>query len=273
MSFVPAHSVVEGSESGEGPLVFIVHGILGSGRNWRTFARRLARSAPRARFALIDLRNHGDSDGAPPPHTVRTTADDLAALADEIGHPSVVIGHSFGGKVAASYALHHGAGLHRVWVLDSRLDAYPVEPDNEVAAVLRALRGVPQPLDSREALVAHLGEAGFSVALSQWMTTNLQRADDGLRWAFDLAGVEQMIDDYWRCDLTAALSDATVPLSLVRAGKGDRWTQALVERYRASAHPGVTFHVLPDAGHWVHVDDPVGLARLLVPSITEAPTA
>ena len=44
-----------------------VHGLLGSGRNWRSIARRLAADAAAAgtpwRFLLVDLRGHANSYG------------------------------------------------------------------------------------------------------------------------------------------------------------------------------------------------------------------
>lgn len=266
MSFVPAHSVLQG-EAGGGRTVFLLHGILGSGRNWRSFARRVVLEVPSARVVLVDLRNHGESDGASGPHTLAAAADDLASLSQQIGRPQVVVGHSFGGKVAAAYSERHPQGLERAWILDSRLDAVAPEGDNEVAQVIRSLREVPQPLDSREHLVELLQGRGFSPALARWMTTNLRRDHDGLRWAFHLPGVEQMIEDYWRTDLEDLLDSGPVPLSLVLAGRSDRWPEEIVERYRRRATQAVGFHVLPQAGHWLHVDDPDGLLRVLVSSI------
>jgi pimeloyl-ACP methyl ester carboxylesterase len=49
------------------PLVgILLHGLLGSGRNWRSFARRLAASVAESsrrqvQVHLLDLRNHGAS--------------------------------------------------------------------------------------------------------------------------------------------------------------------------------------------------------------------
>jgi esterase len=268
VSFVPEHAVVAGADARGDRVAFLLHGILGSGRNWRTFARRLAASAPTWSFVLVDLRNHGASEGARAPHSVAATADDLAALAARVGRPAVVIGHSFGGKVAASYAARHPEGLARVWVLDSRLDAL-TERDalgSDVATVIRHLERIPLPIARREDLVAALQSAGFSAELAGWMTTNLRRTDGGLVWAFDLDAVREMIEDYWRVDLEPALSDPALPLSLVRAGRSDRWPSEVIERYARRAHPGVEFHLLPDAGHWLHIDDPDGLHRLIAPS-------
>jgi esterase len=46
---------------GDGPPVVILHGLLGSSRNWRSVAKALA---PRRRVFSVDLRNHGQSPWA-----------------------------------------------------------------------------------------------------------------------------------------------------------------------------------------------------------------
>jgi pimeloyl-ACP methyl ester carboxylesterase len=266
VTFLPSVSMV--GDALHGPLVYVLHGILGSGRNWRTFARRLSERVPSARFALIDLRNHGSSVDAPPPHTIQTTADDVRRLFDPVGTPDVLIGHSFGGKVATRVALDMSSRLKHLWVLDSRLDAVQTAGVSEVDQVLRALHEAPVPFAQREDLKTYLTTRGFSEPLAQWMTTNLRRDGDGLVWAFDLQAIEQMMESYWREDVTEALSNPAIPLSLVRAGRGDRWPTDVVDRYDRLAHPGAALLELPNAGHWVHVDDPDGLEALIVPTLT-----
>ena len=109
--FVP-HALVVPADRPQGRLALVLHGILGSHKNWRMFARGLAERLPGWRFALVDLRNHGASAGAPGPHTLSACADDLERLAEQLGAaPEVVIGHSFGGKVALEVAARAPAGL------------------------------------------------------------------------------------------------------------------------------------------------------------------
>ncbi|VFQ68798.1 unnamed protein product [Cuscuta campestris] len=89
---------------------FVLHGLLGSGRNWRSFSRSLASSLPSGwRMILVDLRNHGRSAEIgcfEQPHTMENAANDLANLIESQGWdwPDVVIGHSMGGKVALQFA-------------------------------------------------------------------------------------------------------------------------------------------------------------------------
>jgi len=263
MSFTPAYEVVQAPGSSPGQVGLLLHGILGSGRNWRTFARKLVVRTPDVAWVCVDLRNHGESRGAPPPHTVTTTADDLLAVTSQVGSPTHVVGHSFGGKVALRYAERHPGTLQRVWVLDSRVDADPPSDDNEVALVMKALRETRLPIPDRQTLANDLVTRGFSVSLSQWMTTNLRRQGEGFGWAFDLSAIEEMIDDYWRLDLMSVLADPPCRVDLVRAGRSDRWGPDTLDRIRAVASPEVHLHVLPNSGHWIHVDDPEGLLALL----------
>lgn len=266
MSFIPSHDVI-----GEGEhLAFLCHGILGSRQNWRGFARRLAADLPGWRLVLSDHRNHGDSHGASPPHTVDACADDLAALADHLGQaPSVVVGHSFGGKVVLAYSERHGGDLEQAWVLDASPEVWTTAESayNEVSRVVAALGTVPQPLARRDAVVSHLTELGFGDGLARWMTTNLRRTSGGFVWKFDLLAVREMMADYYERDLWLALEAPRVSpaVHVVHAERSARWKPAVLARLAAPSGGAPTrLHTLRDAGHWLHVDAPDALRTLLV---------
>src|SRR5689334_12030746 len=95
--FVPHHAFVTDPAAQPAQWMLMLHGILGSGGNLRTLARRLVERAPGWGFLLVDLRMHGQSQGAPPPHTIAATAEDLMRLTAQLGLPiGGVLGHSFG---------------------------------------------------------------------------------------------------------------------------------------------------------------------------------
>src|SRR5687768_4212315 len=91
---------------GEAPRrLYVLHGIFGAGRNWASIARKLVRTRRDWSVRLIDLRQHGASQGFPAPHTLSAAAADVDYLARELNEqPAAVLGHSFGGKVALMYA-------------------------------------------------------------------------------------------------------------------------------------------------------------------------
>src|SRR5262245_46279359 len=76
VSFLPACSIV-GPDAPATRTAFILHGIFAAARSWRTFASQLAARVPGWRFVLVDLRNHGGSMNAPPPHTLLACVGDL----------------------------------------------------------------------------------------------------------------------------------------------------------------------------------------------------
>jgi esterase len=248
---------------------FVLHGILGSLRNWRSFARRLAAACPGWRLVLVDLRGHGDSHPATPPNTVAAAAADLARLAEHLGlRPELVVGHSFGGKVAMAYGRDFPRGLEQVWVLDALpgADARGEALSGEVARVIAGLRAIALPLPGREALAQRLLADGFSEVLARWMTTNLTRGEGGLVWRFDLDAVEQLLADYLREDLTPWLEDPWrgPEVHFVRAARSERWSDALAEEL--ALNDRVAVHLLADSGHWVHAENPEGLLEILAPA-------
>jgi pimeloyl-ACP methyl ester carboxylesterase len=90
------------TEYGTGPPVAILHGLLGTGRNWRSIAQQLA---ARHRVLAFDLRNHGASPWADGMSYGEMVEDLGASLrARGIDH-AALLGHSMGGKVAMLAAL------------------------------------------------------------------------------------------------------------------------------------------------------------------------
>lgn len=261
----------------------LLHGILGSARNLRTIATQLSARLPRWQWLLVDLRNHGDSSSAPPPHTVHACVSDLAALCDHLGlQPAAAIGHSFGGKIALELASPTAAAawpqLKQVWALDTQPHLTAAEDralsttgNGAAAQVIAALRECPGPFASRSGMADQLLALGLAPGVAQWMTTNLAQHPDGLHWRFDLPAVEQMLLSYFETDSWPILAASApgVDLHLLRAGREPRWTPQLVEQLDklSARQPRLHVHVLPNSGHWVHVDDPTGLLNLLTANL------
>lgn len=253
-----AHQLT-GTGSDPERVAVLVHGIMGSGRNWAGWARRLGVSYPRWRFVTVDLRGHGDSHPAPPPHDLGACVADLVETFRNIGlRPSLAIGHSFGGKVIARWACASEEGPRAALVLDAvPFEAGEAPLDDEVAGVVRAVASLRPPLQGYDQVREAFLSRGFSDLLAGWMTTNLRREGDGFTWRFDLDVVRSLLDSYLAEDLTAAIESKPDRVTLVRAGRSSRWTPALLARLDALR--GAEVRVMPDAGHWLHVDDPAGL--------------
>lgn len=266
---------VHGAEAAQAPIAVIMHGILASRRNLGSLVRRLAQAHPDWRIVNVDLRHHGDSQGFAPPDTVHSCAADLAQLAQTVGAPRVVIGHSFGGKVALVYGRDFASPqLREVWSLDSSLGLQEDGEDNDVRQVIAHALRLPMPAADHEVVKQHFLSGGFSPMLSGWMTTNVRRLpapQEGFTWRFNVSAVQTLLGDYFQEDLWPWFEHlpAGLRVNVLQAQRSDRWPAEIVARLDAI---GGDLHrvLLPNAGHWVHVDNPDGLFAELSASLTRA---
>jgi pimeloyl-ACP methyl ester carboxylesterase len=265
LSFVPSHTLV--GEPSADKLALLLHGALGSGSNLRSLAVKLSKLRPEYRFCLVDLRHHGDSLGAPAPNTLEACARDLDVLLRELGRePTVIAGHSFGGKTALMFASLFPGRAKQFWVLDSNPGAQEPSSDNEVIRVMQAIRKTTTPAADRGHVVAELMALGLSSGTSNWLGTNLQRGPDGFVWRFNLDAIHELMLDYFRVDLWPVLEHPTSDsdLRVVVAERSDRWApQNRARIQRVADDTAVSLHVVPNAGHWLHVDNPAFLLELM----------
>jgi pimeloyl-ACP methyl ester carboxylesterase len=87
---------------GQGPAVYLVHGIGARKTTWDEVIDGL-----KDRFTCIsyDLRGHGESPTPPTPYTLDDLVEDLEALRCKLGHEQIhVAGHSLGGMIGPAYA-------------------------------------------------------------------------------------------------------------------------------------------------------------------------
>lgn len=260
-------------------LCFMTHGALGAAHNLRAFARRIVSRRPDFRIALVDLRLHGKSPPADPPHNIEACVQDFLNLARELGEPEVFIGHSLGGKVALAYGRSRAesgapeaASLSQVWALDSDPGAQAPDESHEVLTVLRAATSIAPPFPSRAFVVDGLRAAGLSSGIANWLSTNLERDGDVFSWRLDGPALGELLSDYFSLDLWPFLQSLTErrpicpDFHLLVAEQSDRWSGTMRARASALAPASAHLHLhhLPNSGHWVHVDNPDGLLEILI---------
>lgn len=254
-------------------VAFVLHGLLGQARNWRSFTKSLADAADGAgvpwRFLLVDLRHHGRSSGRE-----LSGGDDLHSAAADVERlacahsPDLVLGHSLGGKVALSWAAQTQNAPVSVVALDSSPGTVGSDPHG-TEAVLDLVGSLPSQFASREECKALLN-GRVSPAISAWLLSSLVAADEPsrLRFAFDLPGARRLFDSYKESCTWSALEKPKPgqDVLLVRAGKSQSWTGEAGRRFEAlrAAHPQRAM-VLEDAGHWLHTERPAELQSMLLP--------
>ncbi|KAF6159693.1 hypothetical protein GIB67_029951 [Kingdonia uniflora] len=118
----------------------------------------------------------------------------------------------------------------------------------------------------------------------KWVVTNLRQTSrttltgslsSSFEWIFDLMGIDEMYRSYEDTNLWNVVENVPqgVHFNFLKAERSlHRWALEDLRRIHAAEDlavnegGGVEMHVLEDAGHWVHADNPDGLFRILSPS-------
>jgi pimeloyl-ACP methyl ester carboxylesterase len=108
-----------GAERATVPVVVAVHGITANSRAWLAVARELD---GRANLIALDLRGRGASNALPPPYGIAAHTADVLALLDRLDLAQVVlVGHSLGAYIVASFAADHPSRVHAAVMVDGGL--------------------------------------------------------------------------------------------------------------------------------------------------------
>lgn len=174
---------------GEGkPPLVLIHGLLGSSRNWVSVGKALVEHFE---VFAIDLRNHGDS-----PHLdsmdFGEITDDVLAFFDEHGLEGVhLLGHSLGGKVAMRLAMVAPERLASLIIVDIAPREYPPYHQRD----FDAMNALPlAELKSRKDADAWMAEMVPDWGQRQFLLTNLDRKDDQFAWTINLRTLTQQRD-------------------------------------------------------------------------------
>jgi pimeloyl-ACP methyl ester carboxylesterase len=259
--------------------VLFLHGILGSGANLRTIARRFVEARPSYEAWLVDLRGHGRSPKGSPDPSVAAAAEDVARLADTTRPIAAIVGHSFGGKVALEAARQlvnagRADSLAHIVLIDTMPGSVkPRDGIDSALAVIDDLSSLPPRFQSKSGFVDALIARGHARAIAQWLAMSTEATEDGaVRFALDLREIRALVLDYFALDQwpLVEVPPGSSRVHLVIAARGGSYRD--LDRVRAEAIAArserVTIDVL-DTGHWVHVDDPQGLLRVLLQRVSE----
>lgn len=248
---------------GSGPPLLILHGLFGSGSNWRSIARHLAATH---RVYSVDLRNHGASPWAETMGYVEM-ADDVQHLIVREGLQQVsVLGHSMGGKTAMALALRYPTLVERLIVADIA----PVSYVDRLSLFAEAMRGIDMlAAASRAEVQQRLAETLPDPSVAPFLAQNLIMRNAHLDWRINLAGISAALPDL--SDFPAGLRERRYhgPLQVIAGGRSDYVAQHDGADFRPM-FPHTRLEVIADAGHWVHADQPQRFLALLSAALAPA---
>lgn len=234
---------------GSKPPLVILHGLFGSGDNWRTLALQWEEDYT---VYLLDQRNHGRS-----PHDDRfdypALAADLNRFLEERDLRGVrLIGHSMGGKTAMEWAAHHPERLLGMVVADMA----PVAYNAHHTLILEALNAVDVAnAASRQSVDEALLQGGIEdEGVRQFLLKGLtRRTEGGFRWRFNL---EVITRDYNHI-LDGVAEDAQVDVdALFLYGGNSYYVLPAYHPIIRARFPKAILEEMPGAGHWLHAEQP-----------------
>jgi pimeloyl-ACP methyl ester carboxylesterase len=224
------------------PVVF-VHSLAGTSTQWDKQLQHLRRSR---RAVALDLRGHGRSEPAKNgDYSMVGMAGDIAAVVDTLGIPRfVLVGHSMGGGVALEYASTHPERVAGLLLVD------PIGDGKQISAA------------EARPLLAGL-DSSYDTTIREYWT--------------GIAGPDSAVRERLLADLRATPRQTVVP-AFREVLKFD--PDPALARYRGpmlavvtpyndapfSLHrlgKGFPHRVVQGTGHWIQLDKPDELNRLL----------
>ncbi len=240
---------------GKEPLV-ILHGLLGSSRNWTNIGKALAE---RYEVFALDLRNHGDSPHAPE-MDFDTLARDVVGFFDEQGiQRAHLMGHSLGGKVAMHLAVTFFRRVDSLIVVDIAPKDYPpYHADDFDAMNALDLTTLANRKQADEFLTARVPDFGQR----QFLLTNLKREKDGsLRWGINLNVLTGSLGTMRLNSLME--QDRFSGPTLFVLGEHSHFVRQEDHDQIREHFPRAIIKTIADSGHNPHIDQPKALLATL----------
>lgn len=241
---------------GQGAPVIILHGLLGSLDNWLSFGKELAEDYA---VFLLDQRNHGRSPHSDV-HDYPSMADDLHTFMDAhwMYDGAFVLGHSMGGKTAMQLALTHPELVKKLIVVDIAPKAY-TDLHADILDALCSLK--PETLQSREEADKALSGSIPDYGVRQFLLKNLsRRKEGGYTFKVNLPVLQQQYEAILQP--LVAEQPYEKPALFVR-GSRSPYIQPEDEGLIRQLFPKATIGTIPDAGHWVHADQPQAMLKMV----------
>lgn len=250
---------------GNGPPLIILHGLFGSSDNWGTIANKLSDSFT---VYLPDQRNHGQS-----PHDSRhdydAMRDDLYELAMSLKLKKFCLaGHSMGGKAAISFAIRWPEMLDGLLIAD--ISPFINEKTNQVAynqhlTILKAMLSIdPGKISNRKEAEIILSQKIEDEKIVGMVLKNLQRTSgNSFNWKINVESLLSNLNKIMEgIDRGSSNSHEITGFPVIfLKGANSEYLPSDDFNDIQKVFPAAEFITIPDAGHWIHSDQPGEVIR------------
>lgn len=252
-------------ETGHGRPLVILHGLLGSSRNWGGITRRLAELC-HYRVLAADLPNHGASPWSEIMDYGFQARQIAQFIEDEGKMPATVIGHSMGGKAAMVLALTRPDLVERLVVVDIA----PVFYDHTFAPYIKAMRAASLTSAQRRSDVeAALAGIIPDPRVRAFLMQNLDGEPGNYRWRPNLAVLGAAMDHILDFPPFPEGTHYDKP-ALFLAGADSDYVRPEHEPIIRTLFPQARLEWVAKANHWLHADQPEAFVQAVTRFLSSA---
>ena len=265
-------------DSGTGPVVLFIHGILGSRKQWRHLVDKMDDTE---RVIVPDLFGHGDSEKPSGDYSLSAHAATIRDLLDHLDIDRVtLVGHSLGGGIAMQFSYLFPERVNRAVLVASGGLGREVHPILRSATLPLAEQvlsvAASAPVLSRlTALGSGLAKVGWRPGsdINEIWRGFTSLGDSDSRRAF-LATTRAVIDVGGQSISAHDRLMSAPPLpTMVVWGSRDRMIPAWHALNAQRSIPHCRVELFEGAGHFPHLDEPDRFAALLREFITGGSTS
>ena len=255
---------------GEGHPLIIVHGLYGSSDNWLSVAKDLSTNFE---VFILDQRNHGKS-----PHSESHTYNDLKEdllefMNDHSIEKASLLGHSMGGKTVMFFAADYPERISNLLVVDiapknySNISDYAPQTIDHDSIVNAMLNFDLAAYKNRTEIDLKLAENIKSKKVRQFLLKNLKRnKQKEFTWKLNIKTISkylpQIMDGMDKYKFSRGKGITGFPILFIRGANSNYITEDDHTLIR-TIFPYAEITNIPNAGHWVHAEQP----RLLVKTV------
>ncbi|UWX57263.1 2-succinyl-6-hydroxy-2,4-cyclohexadiene-1-carboxylate synthase [Chlorobaculum sp. MV4-Y] len=235
------------------PKIVFLHGFLGSGSDWLSFARKLEN-----RFCsiLVDLPGHGEAgipvDGDPERFFMQT----VAALKSEIrrlsAEPCVLVGYSMGGRIGLALALRHPELFSKAMIVSS---SPGLRTEEERAARRKSDEGIARKIERNfEGFIRFWYDQSLFATLKSHALFHEVEAQRKQGSPQDLARALRLLGTGNQPSFWSELPECRVPMLFCVGEKDAKYVE--IGKQMVELCPSSSLEFFERCGHTLHIEEP-----------------
>ncbi|WP_448520810.1 alpha/beta fold hydrolase [Schleiferia thermophila] len=242
--------------------LIVLHGLFGMGDNWASLAREWSDNQS-AEVHLVDMPNHGRSPKSEE-FSYESMAAEVFLYMEKKGLlPAILLGHSMGGKAAMFLSTLRPEAVDKLIVVDIAPRYYPVHH----TYIIDALKSLNLATSSRSDLEQQLLKSLPYPDIVSFLLKSLHRkSDGGFEFRFNLDVIAKKIEEVGKAFPDYAQFHN--PTLFIKGEKSD-YIQSSDSEIIKKHFPASRIESIPNAGHWVHAEQPEAVYNLVANFIVE----